>query len=289
MYPVFCHYLSTSLYEESRSLLMDRKAPILKPPEISVIMAVHRPNVDLLAMAIRSALEQIGVATSLIISIDGEPSDHALVQDILTKLAPKGKRVRVLLSPQNEGVGRCRNRALTLCRTDYFTFLDCDDIFHPLRCLHAWLILESMSVMRVNTGYSRVSLVDGKIILLNSNLCQNGGNSFLAKTTLLGNYGYLAPLRFWEDTEYQTRLGSYGVSMLSATAVGHYQNTSCSHDYRSLATRWRQEVHLIQGHPYLCGTSWGVIDDETLAIRQHFLDLYSRLKIHELADEFPFC
>ena len=286
-YPVFCHYLSASLYDETRQLLMARREPITSPPEVAVIMAVHRPRADLLEMAIRSALEQIGVATRLMVSIDGEPDDLELVSRVLAGLPHEGHRVTMLQSPVNEGVGCCRNRALKACTATYFTFLDSDDVFHPLRCLHAWLLLESQSLVRVNTGYSRVSLDQGKLVLLNNQLWANGGTSFLAHTSVLSSYGYLAPLRFWEDTEYQNRLTHYQARMLNAAAVGHYQHTECDPGYHSLATRWRQEAHVIRGHPYLCGTTWGAMDEETAALSRKFQDLYAQLEPSELVNAFP--
>ena len=283
----FTRYLSLPLYEETNALLHQGDLSILDPPTIAVVMALHRPEPPLLTLAIRSALESVGVRVHLHLSLDGPEGNLPLVEDVLAALAVDRQQVSVHLHPQNRGVGLCRNAALELMQQEWFTFLDCDDIFHPLRLLHAWLETTRHHITFLNTSYSRVSLRQRKIVLLQQGLSSIGGNSFFANRSVLTNYGYLAPLRFWEDSEYQQRLRHFALPMLSSRVIGHYQNTDLAPGYQSLATRWRKEAYSIEGHPWLCGTVLGDIDVETDTIRSHFLALYPRLRAEQLAKVFP--
>lgn len=285
-YWTFTRYLSLPLYEETSSLLEQENLAISEAPGISVVMAVHRPDPELLRLSIRSALTQVGVRVHLNLSLDGPEGNPDLVEAVLAELDADPSQVRVLRHPHHRGVGLCRNAALAELQEEWFTFLDCDDIFHPLRLLHAWLAMQRHNITFLNTSYSRVSLPQRKIVLLQQCLSSVGGSSFLAHRSVLGNYGYLAPLQFWEDSEYQQRLRHFELPMLSSRAIGHYQNTDLAPGYQSLATRWREEAYSIEGHPWLCGTVLGEIDDETRAIRSHFLALYPRLKAEQLPEVF---
>jgi hypothetical protein len=124
-------------------------------------------------------------------------------------------------------------------------------------------------------------------VLLQQRLTAVGGNSFLASSALLNSHGFLAPLRFYEDTEYEERLKHYRVPMKSCLAVGHYQNTELYSDYESLATRWRKEAHSIDGHPWLCGTVLGAMDIATSKIRDQYAALYRRVPKEQIASAFP--
>lgn len=283
----FTRYLSLPLYEETSALLQQEGQLLTEAPRIAVVMAVYRPNPQLLRLAIRSALEQVGVRVHLYLSLDGPEGNASLVQEVLTELDTDPEQLSVITQPENRGVGLTRNAALAQLQEEWYTFLDCDDIFHPLRLLHAWLVMKNHNISFLNTSYSRVSLHQKKIVLLQQSLSSVGGNSFLAHRSVLNTYGYLAPLRFWEDTEYQQRLRHFGLTILSTHAIGHFQNTDLTPSYRSLATRWRQEAHTINDHPWLCGTVLGEIDEETLAIRNHFQSLYPRLTIDQLPAVFP--
>lgn len=282
----FTKYLSLLLYAETSELLASVAGHGVKP-KLAVIMPVYRPRRDLLRLAIASVLNQVGVDINLLISLDGPEGNQPLVEQVLAELKVPPGRVKILTAETNQGVGLCRNRALREVQEEWFTFLDSDDLFHPLRCLHGWLALRALDVKRLNTGYSRVCLRTGKIVLLQQSLSAVGGNSFIACSELIRSHGYMAPLRFYEDTEYENRLGYFGVPMTGCGAVGHYQNTELDSAYTSLATRWRVEAHAIEGHPWLHGTVIGSIDRETEAIRNHYNSLYAQLGPEDLSGTFP--
>jgi glycosyltransferase involved in cell wall biosynthesis len=283
----FTKYLSLSLYKETANLLQEVQAKPINRPNIAVVMAVYKPNRELLQRAVTSAVTQIGVNVRLYISLDGPEGDEAQVADILKAHNLDPSQVKVLLHPINRGIGPCRNKALWMVREPWFTFLDSDDIFHPLRCLHAWLAMQSLKVERLNTGFSRVCLRTGKIVLLQQSLSATGGSSFIASSGLLTKYGYLADLRFFEDTEYERRLSRFGVAMTGCQAIGHYANTELEPGYTSLSSRWRLEVYAINDHPWLQGTVIGGLDKETEEIRDYYDQLYENLCVEDAPTIFP--
>jgi glycosyltransferase involved in cell wall biosynthesis len=292
----FSHYLSLSLYSETLLLLNSGLAARWLPerPRVAVVVPVYCADRDLLHMALQSLQNQLGVHLDVWISIDGREQDQQLVADVLRQLeAEPGSAataigsLQVLYNSSNVGVGRCRNRALQKLTAPWFTCLDADDIFHPLRCLHALLLLRQLGVERLNTGWSRVSLRQGKIILINGLMASHGHNSFVACTSLLQRYGYLADLRVHEDTEYQQRLQFFQVPMQATSAVGHYLNSEVTPNYQSLSTPLRKHVHPIENHPYLCGSVIAEADDERLNIHKRYQDHYRELFASALQTAFP--
>jgi hypothetical protein len=290
----FSHYLSLPLYKETLLLLNSGLAASWLPerPRLAVVLPVYCADRDLLQMALQSLQNQLGVQLDVWISIDGRDQDRELVADVLSQLEAEAGAtaivsLQVLHGSSNVGVGRCRNRALQNITAPWFTCLDADDIFHPLRCLHALLLLRQLGVERLNTGWSRVSLRQRKIILINGLMASHGHNSFVACTSLLQRYGYLADLRVHEDTEYQQRLQFFQVPMQATSAVGHYLNSEVTPNYQSLSTPLRKNVHAIDDHPYLCGSVIAEADDERLRINQQYQQHYRQLFASALLAAFP--
>lgn len=289
----FLRLLTPPLYLELTGLLEGGAAARWgqSRPEIAVVMPVYNARRKLLEAALSSLRQQVGVAITCLISIDGRGEDRELVEEVLDDLNARepqpGWTILVLPSVRNLGVGRCRNQALRQIRSPYFTCLDADDIFHPLRCLHALLLLEQLGVERLNTGWSRVSLNQRKLILINGVLSSHGHNSFVAHTRILERYGYLADLRVNEDTEYQQRLQYFGAPMQTTSVVGHFLNSEVTPGYQSLSTPLRLETQVIDDHPYLCGTVIAAADDERRRIEQQHQQLYGKLISEALLAAFP--
>lgn len=290
----FTNYLSLPLYSETEKMLRQYigNPQISARPKISVIMPVYKAQRDLLESALRSLRLQIGVALEVLISIDGLDDDLTLVEAVLESLdrqlgVSPHVTTRLIFSQDNLGVGRCRNRALSETSGQWFTCLDSDDIFHPLRCLHSLLALLSLGVDRLNTSWSRVSLRQKKIVLINGRLSTYGHNSFLARTDVLRRFGFMANLRVHEDTEYQQRLAYFGASMQNSPIIGHYLHTEPDSSYSSLSTPLRRETDHIQGHPYLCGSVIYGRDHERHKIERMFAEIYSTIFTNALLSSFP--
>jgi len=289
----FIRILSLPLYGELTGLLLSESAlPYLQErPRISVVIPVYKARRELLLLGLDSLLKQVAVGIDCLISIDGCEEDRQLVQEVLAELGAEQEtkhwKASVFMLERNRGVGMCRNRALSELKTPFFTCLDADDVFHPLRCLHAYLVLQISGVDRVNTGWSRVSLQQRKIVMINGQLSTHGHNSFMARSELLEKYGFLADLRVHEDTEYMQRLRHFHVPMLDSSIVSHYLNSEVAHDYESLSTPLRQEVIPIDNHPYLCGTVLASADEERLQIERQHQSLYEQVMSTACLQAFP--
>jgi hypothetical protein len=289
----FLRVLSFPLYAELTALLASGEVLLhLKSrPRIAVVMPVYAPRRDLLKAALASLRGQVGVAIDCMISEDGRVEDRQLVEEVVAELEAAGEgshwRVSVFLLERNRGVGLCRNRAFQEVTAPFFTCLDADDIFHPLRCLHALLALQSSGVERLNTGWSRVSLDENKIVLINDRLSCIGQSSFLAHTEILSRCGFQAALRHFEDTEFMLRQSFFGVSMQDSPIVGHYFHTEPRSDYASLSTPCRREVHPIVGHPYLCGSVIAEQPESWLEIERSHRTRYHSLMAEALRAAYP--
>lgn len=289
----FLRVLSFPLYAELTAILASEEAllHLKNRPRIAVVMPVYEPRRDLLKAALASLRGQVAVAIDCLISVDGRLEDRQLVDEVVAELEAGGDgshwRVSVFQLERNRGVGVCRNRAFQEITAPFFTCLDADDIFHPLRCLHALVALQISGVERLNTAWSRVSMEEKKIVLINDRLFCTGQSSFLARTEILSRCGYQADLRYFEDTEFMLRQAFFGVSMQNSPIVAHYMHTEPRQDYASLSSECRQEVHPIIGHPYLCGTVIAVQPERWLEIERSHRQRYHALVAEALQAAYP--
>jgi hypothetical protein len=283
--------LSLSLYDEMIGLIdacCERRL-LDERPQVSVVIPVYQGDELLLRTALESLSLQVGVTIDCWISIDGEGSDLALVKQILSDLPGSDSLPppKLAFSETNQGVAMCRNLVLRQISAPFFTCLDADDFFHPLRCLHAFLLLLTHAVDRVNTSYCRVCRSTGKIILINNQVSTFGHNSFLARSTLLKRYGYLANMRRHEDTEYMRRMEYFGVPMLNSLVVSHYLFTKLSPEYSSLSTDVRTATYIISDHPYLAGSITAELTEERLTAERHYGALYGEVISEAMLKAFP--
>jgi glycosyltransferase involved in cell wall biosynthesis len=289
----FLRILSLPLYRELTGLLASGSAlPYLRErPRIAVVVPVYQAQRDLLSAGLGSLRQQVGVAIDCLISVDGREEDRLLVEEVLAELGAAEEsshwKVSVFMLERNRGVGMCRNRALRELTAPFFTCLDADDIFHPLRCLHAYLVLQISGVARVNTGWSRVSIRQGKIVMINGLISTHGHNSFIARSEILQKYGYFSDLRVHEDTEYMQRFRYFNEPMLDSAIVSHFLNSEVGPEYKSLSTPLRHEVIPIDNHPYLCGTVIASANQERLKIERYHKTLYNQLISTALLKAFP--
>lgn len=290
-YWTFTKHLSLPLYLELQALLGQAGGVrcFTERPRLSVVVPVHKASDRLLRSALRSLKHQVGVSIECLISVDGDGEDLDLVRQILADLGEDDGHwnVSVFFSDVNRGVGMCRNLALKELTSPCFTFLDDDDLFHPLRCLHGLLLMALEGVPLIKTSSSRVSMTQKKIVLINHSLISCGLNSFIASSDLLASHGYLADLRCYEDSEYMQRLQFFHVPHISSGAVGHFLHTEPHADYLSLASPWRREVHAIEGHPYLCGSVIASASEECVRYDRDFRQHYKDAVASALLSRFP--
>lgn len=99
--------------------------------KISVIMGAYQiEHLSMFHEAVNSILKQSYPNFEFIICNDGS-TDHT--QALLETLAKRDARVKLLNSPQNEGLASALNRCLAVAEGDYIARQDADDISQPTR------------------------------------------------------------------------------------------------------------------------------------------------------------
>lgn len=94
-------------------------------PLVSVLMAAHNEEAEVIDTAIRSVMEQSEQNFELIICNDGNSAETAAV---LQAWAKKDERVALVKSEGDMGAGAARNWALALAAGRYVAVMDADDI-----------------------------------------------------------------------------------------------------------------------------------------------------------------
>jgi len=111
----------------------------MKTPKISVVMSAYNEE-KYLDESIGSILSQTFKDFELIIVNDCS-TDNSI--KIMRKYAKKDKRIKVINSPNNEGIVKTRNKALIVARGKYIANLDGDDISTKNRLEIQYNYLES--------------------------------------------------------------------------------------------------------------------------------------------------
>ena len=99
-----------------------------RPPLVSVIIPAYNAEA-FLERTLRSALSQTYEALEIIVINDGS-TDRTL--ELARAIAENDHRVFVI-STENGGVARSRNRGIEAARGRYLAFLDADDLWHPTK------------------------------------------------------------------------------------------------------------------------------------------------------------
>lgn len=99
-------------------------------PLISVIMGVHNSNEDMLKKAVESVLAQTEKDLELIICDDG--SDEA-TKKTLKAVEESDSRIKIITSPENEGLACALNRCIAIASGKYIARQDDDDYSHATR------------------------------------------------------------------------------------------------------------------------------------------------------------
>jgi GT2 family glycosyltransferase len=98
-------------------------------PLVSIVMPVHRPNLDQLREAVASVQDQHHERWELCLCDDG--SGQPEVTAYLHDLAAREPRLRWRAHPHNQGIAAATSTAIGLGRGDYVAFLDQDDRLAP--------------------------------------------------------------------------------------------------------------------------------------------------------------
>lgn len=116
---------------------------------VSTVIPTYNTNINLLARAMRSVLEQEGVDDLELIVVDDSIDEH-IVQLLDTD---EFRQVRLINGPRN-GVGAARSMGYNLAKYDLIAHMDGDDICHPQRFVRqASAIYSGVDLCGTNTRY----------------------------------------------------------------------------------------------------------------------------------------
>ncbi len=288
-FPNLNKILSANIVEETiNEIALFGGKKLVSLPSITYIIPVHNCDPELISLTIESLANQIAVQIQSIFIIDGESSNDAAT--LANCLADKKQLIgaKVIQHDANKGVAAARNTGMKQITTEFFSWLDANDIIHPLRSIHGILRLINNGAIRINTSYARAILKTGKLVLRNHKFGHIGHTSFIATKEILDKFGYLVDLRAHEDTEYQRRLEYFNANMCSTEVIGHYLDLnpgSSSHLHLSHDT-W-ESLEIIEGHSYLGATYSGKATAERQAIALKYGLFYEKILRESLMQSFP--
>lgn len=281
--------LATSIITETLIEIKTAKKHFFsRQPEITYIVPVYNCDEKKFVSTLQSIHEQIGVRTRAIIIIDG-PNNEDLkrVQNALKNL-PQTFQTRVIQKEKNGGVAKARNTGMKAIQTEFFSWIDANDLIHPLRSIHAILTILNSDIDRLNTAYARVDLNTKKIFLRNHNLYFSGHTSFVAKTDLLQTMGYLMDLKYHEDTEYEQRLRFFNIPLSDSNIVAHYLDLESSDtEEQHLSGDTWGEREIIDNHIFLQGSYDGSITDERKRLNARSINYYRKIQEDTATNYFP--
>lgn len=154
----------------------------MNSPLISVIIPVHNTEALLdrtLGSLVRQTLRDIEI-----LCVDDGSTDGSL--GVLQAWAQKDPRIRVIASPQNQGVAAARNAGFAESRGDYVYYLDSDD----------WIDDDHLAAMHAK------ALETGQDVVVNANYVQAFEDP--AKDATSGNFGFIEGDGFYPAPQVQT-------------------------------------------------------------------------------------
>lgn len=98
-------------------------------PQLSVIIPVYNGEKYLRQCLDSIVAQSIGIDNIEVIIVNDNSSDNSL--SIINEYASKYDNFRVISNESNLGAGESRNIAINEVKTDYLTFIDCDDFISP--------------------------------------------------------------------------------------------------------------------------------------------------------------
>lgn len=181
-------------------------------PNVSVVMPVFNGEA-FVKEALESILNQSFKQFEIVVINDGSTDK---TQEIVTRLASKDARIRLINHPKNSGLIPCLNEGLELAQGNYIARMDADDIAHPIRLQRQFEFLESNPQVIVCGSYIRLfgeksgiktyPLVNDELkssLLFFSPLAHP---SVMYKKTVIKPIGYQAGFEFAEDFRLWSRL-----------------------------------------------------------------------------------
>lgn len=188
-------------------------------PLVSVIIPNFN-NGQYLSDCILSVIGQTYKNIEIVI-VDDCSTDNS--KRIILELVSKYKNIKYIINDENKGVSSSRNIGLSLCRGDYVTTLDSDDIYYPNKIFSEMKIISEYLPKDV-VAFSSISIVDEKLNFIRKDICNpfvyQGninkqmayrcipfGRDVLYRKAILDDIGYFDESKtLYEDWEHKLKL-----------------------------------------------------------------------------------
>ena len=169
---------------------------------INVITSTFNPDISLLSLSIDSILQQSH--STLLLTIVDDCSDNG--KDIKQLINEKNdKRINYLRMPENGGVYKCRNLAISSIESDFIAFQDDDDVSHPKRLEYQLSHLRNNDIDVSMVTNLRID-IDGHVQIDNHNsILSNGPVTMLFSKDLISKVGFFKEFRSRGDVEFKNR------------------------------------------------------------------------------------
>ena len=169
---------------------------------INVITSTFNPDISLLSLSIDSILQQSH--STLLLTIVDDCSDNG--NDIKQLINEKNdKRINYLRMPENGGVYKCRNLAISSIESDFIAFQDDDDVSHPQRLEYQLSHLRNNDIDISMVTNLRID-IDGHVQIDNHNsILSNGPVTMLFSKDLISKVGFFKEFRSRGDVEFKNR------------------------------------------------------------------------------------
>lgn len=169
---------------------------------INVITSTFNPDISLLSLSIDSILQQSH--STLLLTIVDDCSDNG--KDIKQLINEKNdKRINYLRMPENGGVYKCRNLAISSIESDFIAFQDDDDVSHPQRLEYQLSHLRNNDIDISMVTNLRID-IDGHVQIDNHNsILSNGPVTMLFSKDLISKVGFFKEFRSRGDVEFKNR------------------------------------------------------------------------------------
>ena len=174
----------------------------VQAPVVSVVMAVYNGEVYL-RKAVDSVLGQSFRNFEFIVIDDASIDNTAAILHSYTD-----KRLRVIRNDQNQGLTKCLNKAITLCKGLYIARMDADDICEPSRFA---VQTERLQTTNATLTYSRVSEIDSTGAKREATPLPTNG--LLVKWKLLFDNCICHPSSMWNREIVFSAVGQYDESL----------------------------------------------------------------------------
>lgn len=123
-------------------------------PLISVITPVYNAQ-DFLSATIEAVVAQTYSHWELLLMMDAKNSDRSLL--IAREWASRDPRIKVLESPEHQGVANNRNQGIMKASGRYIAFLDSDDVWRPEKLQKQLLFMQKAQSLFSCHSYQQMS------------------------------------------------------------------------------------------------------------------------------------